>query len=265
MECTEFERELNDLLDAREPVETLLDERLEAHIDACAACREWFTSLVNALETVSIPAAISPPAGLAARVVGEIKQHSSRPAVHHLHVYRSRPVRFRQWALAAVASVAAVLMIWAYVEAPDDWLANSNSADPAVETATKNASATNTAARGETTPTISVHAHDDPAPEAFDIARQTQYTLAVAWQMLPGLFDDSQASDSHAVNPHVGVSPVAAGRAASADSRAANPTAVDHTWSDEVRAGLQPVTHSTTSALDALWRLLPPAEEDARS
>ena len=223
MECTDFELQINDLLDAREPVDTLLDDALEGHIASCAACREWFHSLGSALDVVAMPRTSRPSLHLAGRVVGEL----TRPV-------RSRVLRHMAWGSFITAAAAALLVYVILRDRTGQEIARIQVPDGGAVVVVQTSASR---------PAVVEHSAEPATPTKFDLARHTQHTWAVAWQMLPGLLDDRAANASGA-------------------SKSATD---DRDWSDEVRTGLQPVTRSTTGALDAIWRLLPAGDEEARS
>ncbi len=108
MNCSDFDRRLQDVLDAQAPVDA--DELLERHAADCEPCREMldaYAALVTSLEVLELP---PPPLDLADRVCAQLPQ---RAALRHE----------RRWLLGLAALAATALLAalpWLYRPAEPD-------------------------------------------------------------------------------------------------------------------------------------------------
>jgi hypothetical protein len=221
MRCTEFEARLNEVLDERGTLDQ--DAALSEHAGQCADCRETAASLGLVLAGVDQLPWPRASDDLAERVIEDWQPR---------HVLRFTPARVLVSAMAIAASLLIGTLLWrALHQQQPTGQANQLAHSPV-------------AARSDSLPKGDPATVADPARAETDaywqLARETQRSLASALRTVPGSLDENS------------------------ENSAADESGSDDRWV-EVRAGLEPLTRGTAGAFNSLWQILPPADEDSRS
>lgn len=228
MRCADFENRLNDLLDARQPLES--DAALAGHARACRDCRELWTAYGAMLAGVLHLARPEPSAELSQRVGAALRGAGADPSP-----CIAWPRRAAQVGGALVAMAAAVL-VWALMR--PGWQQADVPADAAGQLAAHRPTASPGAEREPLD-----HLARTAGDEYRALAIETRRSLTSALLMVPGLAlspPDSDGGQQPSDQPSRG-------------------------WVDDLSDGLAPLTRSTAVALDSLWGAVVVPHEDSRS
>lgn len=239
MKCGDFEARLQQLLDARLPLDG--DELLTRHAAECEVCRQdlvAFGTLVG--EIVGRPRPL-PAADLASRVIADL----SAPQVE-----RSVPKRTAWIAFAVAAAVLiAAFPMWRWVSDRAD----ENGATVAI--APEASDPATSAAEPVASQPEELQPADPPIGDLvrevgdryLDLAQETQASYAELALLLPGVRAPEPRED-RAAKENVAVTEVAGSRG----------------WVNDMTEGLKPVANSTMGAFSFLLEALPtevPAEK----